>query len=770
VRRRRRLLWAVSLFFLAASVVAYVFTSNAGDRSEIAKSAPTSFFVGDLLPKTTVVPPVSKSIPLAVPKLVSIVAETTGKSQRVMVVSTSFKPILVSNEQVTISGTGFPPGATVQLVISSTPQLIWTGVADSQGTVSVTGTFPTNIAPGSYTLSVIGHESTISQPITIVAPIVNDSTTATVPGTASTVPHTHSVPRTTRTVPRTTTTTVPTTTTTVPTTTTTVPTTTTTVPTTTTTTVPTATATQLALTRASVGTASGAAFTIQPQVTVRDADGNTVTGLVTITATITTGAGGTLVGTTSTTSASGVGTFVSLGINGVATTAYTITYSSGALTVATQVVTASVGTATQLALTRASDGTASGAAFTTQPQVTVRDTGGNTVTTDSSTVITATISSGALIGTVTATALSGIATFVGLGIDGTVGTAYTITYSSGALTVATQVVTASVGTATQLALTRASVGTADNVAFTTQPQVTVRDSGGNTVTTDSSTVITATITAGAGGTLIGTNPATASSGIATFIGLGIDGTVGTAYTITYSSGALTVATQSVTTTSNCATGGTCVVGDTGPGGGIVFYVQAAGGVFTSIGSDCNTACKYLEAVPADQSTGIVWATTAAFCYPDNSSTGNQNCQTNSIYSGLTAAQSASRTAATAIGAGMANTNQIYARVTTASAVANTTLYASGIAFDYAYNGKTDWHLPSKGELNELCKYARQQTTGDTATVCTSSGTFRSGFAIALYWSSSENNALNAWNQNFNNGNQLSFNKYNTFYVRPVRAF
>ena len=45
-----------------------------------------------------------------------------------------------------------------------------------------------------------------------------------------------------------------------------------------------------------------------------------------------------------------------------------------------------------------------------------------------------------------------------------------------------------------------------------------------------------------------------------------------------------------------------------------------------------------------------------------------------------------------------------------------------------------------------------------------------GFASDNYWSSSENDANNAWNQNFNNGNQNNNNKTNTNYVRPVRGF
>ena len=46
----------------------------------------------------------------------------------------------------------------------------------------------------------------------------------------------------------------------------------------------------------------------------------------------------------------------------------------------------------------------------------------------------------------------------------------------------------------------------------------------------------------------------------------------------------------------------------------------------------------------------------------------------------------------------------------------------------------------------------------------------SGFASAFYWSSTENNANNAWNQNFSGGGQNNDNKNNTNQVRCVRGF
>jgi len=61
----------------------------------------------------------------------------------------------------------------------------------------------------------------------------------------------------------------------------------------------------------------------------------------------------------------------------------------------------------------------------------------------------------------------------------------------------------------------------------------------------------------------------------------------------------------------------CQVGDTGPGGGIVFYVAST--AFTATGTTCNTNCHYLEAAPNTWNGGStdpmnVWATAYAGCY------------------------------------------------------------------------------------------------------------------------------------------------------------
>jgi len=201
----------------------------------------------------------------------------------------------------------------------------------------------------------------------------------------------------------------------------------------------------------------------------------------------------------------------------------------------------------------------------------------------------------------------------------------------------------------------------------------------------------------------------------------------------------------------CATGGSCEVGETGPGGGKVFYYSAT--AFTSTGSTCNTNCHYLEAAPSDHSSWIVWATTAASCYNSGSTSSANDCQANSIYSGSSAEQAASRIAAKAFGKGMGNTNQIYSRLTAAGS-ATTNTYAAGIAWAYTNNSKTDWFLPSMDELQQL--YLNRVAVG--------------GLVNDYYWSSSEEAGDRAWTQYFNDGNQYNDSKFSTYNVRLVRAF
>ena len=76
------------------------------------------------------------------------------------------------------------------------------------------------------------------------------------------------------------------------------------------------------------------------------------------------------------------------------------------------------------------------------------------------------------------------------------------------------------------------------------------------------------------------------------------------------------------------------------------------------------------------------------------------------------------------------------------------------------NGYSDWHLPSKEELNLLYFYLHQFGVGD--------------FKNQKYWSSSEYKDnygnQNAGRQDFSTGKQDDYYKNQNYYVRPVRAF
>ena len=155
------------------------------------------------------------------------------------------------------------------------------------------------------------------------------------------------------------------------------------------------------------------------------------------------------------------------------------------------------------------------------------------------------------------------------------------------------------------------------------------------------------------------------------------------------------------------------LGDTGPGGGIIIYVDEAGfdnssGDETSIGAMCLKArCNYLEIAPTDLEGLYSWD------------------------------------------------DAIVVSEAFSTAAAN------------------DWTLPSKGALNEMCKYA----FGDTRNrICNAQGNdiFTNSFGNFSrdnYWSASEFDINYSWIQNFYGGGyQGKSPKHHTSVVRPVRVF
>ena len=160
---------------------------------------------------------------------------------------------------------------------------------------------------------------------------------------------------------------------------------------------------------------------------------------------------------------------------------------------------------------------------------------------------------------------------------------------------------------------------------------------------------------------------------------------------------------------------TYAVGDTGPGGGLVFLISG--------GLTYEMAKKTWSGGIEDPS--------AAWCDDDST-----------ILAG---------TFGTAIGTGAQNTVDMDAGCTSG---------AGQEAADHVAGGFTDWFLPSRDELNAMTTYSLVGGF-NTATY---------GFASDGYWSSSQGTADLAWAQYGVNGSQFGGDKSDALRVRPVRAF
>jgi hypothetical protein len=173
------------------------------------------------------------------------------------------------------------------------------------------------------------------------------------------------------------------------------------------------------------------------------------------------------------------------------------------------------------------------------------------------------------------------------------------------------------------------------------------------------------------------------------------------------------------------------IGDTGPGGGKIFYYSSGG--FTC-GPTRAATCKYLEAAPS------LWAGGA----------GDPVARWANGYGTIDSPDTAT---ATAIGWGYFNTKAILKeRVTdtnTAAALADShTVTVEGVVFE-------DWYLPSEDELKQM-----QSRIGLTG-----------GFTAGRYWSSTDALGNDGRSLPFTTGNAGGSGKLdNSLYVRPIRAF
>jgi hypothetical protein len=208
------------------------------------------------------------------------------------------------------------------------------------------------------------------------------------------------------------------------------------------------------------------------------------------------------------------------------------------------------------------------------------------------------------------------------------------------------------------------------------------------------------------------------------------------------------------------------VGDTGPGGGIVFYYLAAGfncgANYTETGSPTLAKCKYLEVAPSS------WGSTN-----DRSAMPWANVTTD--IAGIPNEAGSSNNSFALIGLGYKYSEYIVAQ-NGSPYNSSTNRYAAGNARAYSGGGLNDWYLPSSAEQNTLCQWNRG-ITQSFETMCGSSGTANSptfgaetsGFSnTLLYWASSENDNLGKvtnWGVN-----QAGHPKMSNAYVRPIRAF
>ena len=188
----------------------------------------------------------------------------------------------------------------------------------------------------------------------------------------------------------------------------------------------------------------------------------------------------------------------------------------------------------------------------------------------------------------------------------------------------------------------------------------------------------------------------------------------------------------------------CVVGDFGPGGGTVFYVAPK--LFTSVGSNCGTKCKYLEVAKN--------AGTMGWC--------DRNLSATSV------GQSDE-----GIGRGMANTvKAVWKKVGDKKCRTG----AIKRAYDYSSKGQSDWFLPSRKELSEITRFVLLVLGADRP----QGGKFLADRGLVfsldpvdtLFWSSSEINKTHVWNAllGLNIERAWQKNESANAYVAFVRAF
>ena len=196
----------------------------------------------------------------------------------------------------------------------------------------------------------------------------------------------------------------------------------------------------------------------------------------------------------------------------------------------------------------------------------------------------------------------------------------------------------------------------------------------------------------------------------------------------------------------CAVDGVgCSVGDLGPGGGRVFYVNNSG--FSAPGTACGNNCTGLEYARTwswNNGQGT-WDLPDGFAEGWGAHTGTY-LRTNRVANDLK-----NGTGDQAIGAGFMNTSEMILREPTQTKLAKVVRAYAG-----ANNTAGQWFIPSLWELKELY----------LATAARSGGAFEAD----EYASSSERDNNFFWQLNLGTGNISIEARGNNSRVRPIRAF
>ncbi|HEX4161668.1 MAG TPA: DUF6531 domain-containing protein, partial [Acidimicrobiales bacterium] len=308
---------------------------------------------------------------------------------------------------------------------------------------------------------------------------------------------------------------------------------------------------QLAFTAEPNGGVATTAWTTQPQVTVEDGHGTAISGSTSaIHLAIKSGTGTSSANLTCTTNpvsaVSGVAQFGGCAIDKVGT-GYELVATDGTdslISPGSNAFNIDPGSPTSLAFTAQPPGGAGGAAFGVQPQVSVKDFGGNVIAgnTDAITlsIKSGTGTSGANLHCTTnpVSAVDGVANFSGCSIDDA-GSGYvlTATDSTHSLSFNSTPFTVGAGSASHIAFDPEPGGGGGGSVFATQPVVTLTDAGGNPVA-GSVTLSIKSGTGTPGATLsCASNPLAVVSGAADFSDCSIND-LGTGYVLTATSGSL----------------------------------------------------------------------------------------------------------------------------------------------------------------------------------------------------------------------------------------